>query len=276
MSGAREFRWRQVIAEPAPLEATAGNSSEVKRAERALCRKRVRGVCLLIIKQTCRFYFSLKFAIRFHKIFNMHPSRITRKPQARTEATKAKILDAAQSLFAESGFENTQLDEVAARAGCSRGGIYAHYTSKEDLFLALMEHRVSATFRATCKKIAAEPDLKERRNIFKQWLVQQVCGPESGTLTLEFKLYAVRRPEKRDELLALYNALFSGTDGLSIELLFGEKLTKAARTALEQRLAVLSGALNGFILERHFRPALLAPSHLQPLAEEIFDALLHT
>jgi AcrR family transcriptional regulator len=52
-------------------------------------------------------------------MFNMHPSRITRRPQARTEATKAKILDAAQSLFAELGFENTQLDEVAARAGWS-------------------------------------------------------------------------------------------------------------------------------------------------------------
>ncbi len=206
----------------------------------------------------------------------MHRSRITRRPQARAEATKAKILDAAQSLFAELGFENTQLDEVAARAGCSRGGIYAHYTSKEDLFLALMEHRVSAAFRAACKKIEGEPDLKERRNIFKRWLVEQICGPESGTLTLEFKLYAVRRPERRDELLNLYNSLFTGSGADMLEVLFGKRLTKTARTAMERRLAVLGGALSALILERHFRPALLAPSHLQPLAEEIFDALLHT
>lgn len=210
----------------------------------------------------------------FRKIFGMHRSRIARRPQARTEATKTKILDAAQLLFAESGFENTQLDEVAARAGCSRGGIYAHYASKEELFLAIMEHRVSSTFRAACKQIAEEPDLHTRRNIFKRWLVQQVCGPESGTLTLEFKLYAVRRPEKRDELLALYNSLFTGTDGVSIDLLFGENLTKTARTEIEQRLAVVGGALSALILERHFRPRLLSPRHLQPLAEEIFDALI--
>lgn len=203
----------------------------------------------------------------------MHPSRTTRRPQARTEATKAKILDAAQSLFAELGFENTQLDEVAVRAGCSRGGIYAHYASKEDLFLALMEHRVSATFRAACKQIVEEPDLKERRNIFKRWLIEQVCAPESSTLTLEFKLYAVRRPERRDELLRLYNALFTGTDGISIELLFGKKLTKTARITTEQRIAVLGGALNALVLERHFRPTLLAPNQLRQLAEEIFDAL---
>ena len=207
-------------------------------------------------------------------MFNMHPSRTTRRPQARTEATKTKILDAAQSLFAELGFENTQLDEVAARAGCSRGGIYAHYASKEDLFLALMEHRVSATFRAACKKIEEEPDLKERRGIFKRWLVEQICGPESGTLTLEFKLYAVRRPEMRDKLLDIYNALFIGTDGDLLEVLFGKRLTKTARTAIEKRLAVMGGALSALILERHFRPALIGPKDLQQFADEIIDALL--
>lgn len=207
----------------------------------------------------------------------MHPSRIsTRRPQARTQATKAKILDAAQSLFAERGFENTQLDEIAARAGCSRGGIYAHYAGKEDLFLALMEHRVSATFRSACKEISQEPDLTNRRKIFKRWLIQQVCGPESGTLTLEFKLYAVRRPEKREELLKLYNSLFVGSDGVSIEALFGEEPTKTGRIEMERRLAVLGGALSALILERHFRPTLLDTSHLQPLAEEVFDALLPT
>jgi AcrR family transcriptional regulator len=188
----------------------------------------------------------------------MPTSRITRKPQARTDVTKAKILDAAQSLFAELGFENTQLEEVAARAGCSRGGIYAHYKGKEDLFLALMEHRASASFKAECKTLEEEPDLERRRHAFKRWFIQQVCAPEAGTLTLQFKLYAVRRPEMRAKLLDLYNGL-SGKD----------------RKILEQRLAVLGGALSALILERQFRPDLLAPGDLKPLAEELFDALLH-
>lgn len=206
----------------------------------------------------------------------MNWSRTARKPQARSKAMKAKILDAAQSLFAKSGFENTQLDEVAALAGCSRGAIYAHYTSKEDLFLALIEHRVSATFRASCKRIEKEPDLAKRRQIFKRWLVDRISAPESGTLTLEFKLYAVRRPELREKWLKLYNSLFSGRDGLSIDLLFGKSLTKTQRIKIERRFAVLGGALSALILERLFRPALLSPSHLRKLAREIFDALVHT
>jgi len=206
----------------------------------------------------------------------MHRSRRTRRPQARTEATKAKILDAAQSVFSELGFENTQLDEVAARAGCSRGGIYAHYTSKEDLFLALMEHRVAKRFKEECKRIQEEPELIKRRDIFKRWIVEQICSPESGTLTLEFKLYAVRRPEIRERWLELYNALFTGSDGLSIELLFGQNLTKTAQMEIERRFAVLGGALSALVLERLFRPALFSPKHLRVLAEEIFDALVHT
>ncbi|WP_220464927.1 TetR/AcrR family transcriptional regulator [Granulicella sp. 5B5] len=206
----------------------------------------------------------------------MDPTRSTRKPQARTEATKAKILDAAHSLFTELGFENTQLEEVAIRAGCSRGGIYAHYSNKEDLFLALMEHRASAAFRELCKKLEEEPDLTKRLKLFKGWFVQQVCAPGAGTLTLEFKLYAVRRPKMRNDLLSLYNALFTRTDKDFRDVLFGEKLTKAQRIAIEQRVAVLGGALSALILERHFRPALLSPSDLRPLTEEIFDALMHT
>jgi hypothetical protein len=59
-----------------------------------------------------------------------------------------------------------------------------------------------------------------------------------------------------------------------LEVLFGKKQTKATRTTIEKRLAVMGGALSALILERHFRPALLGPKDLQQFAEEIFDALL--
>jgi AcrR family transcriptional regulator len=213
-----------------------------------------------------------------HRITRMpRPVRtLKNKPQARTETTKAKILDAAQSLFAELGFENTQLDEVAARAGCSRGAIYAHYVSKEDLFLELMEHCVHTKFAAVCKKIEDEPDLRKRPGIFKRWVAAQVCDPSWGTLTLEFKLYAVRRPELSEKLLKLYDSLFKVSANNLVEMLFGKSLSRARRTAVERRLAVMGGALSALVLESHFRPELLPANHLQKMAEELFEALIHT
>ena len=88
------------------------------------------------------------------------------KHQVRTEETQAKILAAAEATFSERGFESAQLEDVAARAGYTRGAIYAHYASKEDLFLALMEHRVLTKFVAIRKTIEAEPDISSKaRNI---------------------------------------------------------------------------------------------------------------
>src|ERR1700691_3429747 len=146
----------------------------------------------------------------------MSPSALKarNKHQVRTEETQAKILNAAEALFAEQGFEKTQLEEVAARAGYTRGAIYAHFASKEDLFLALMELRVHAKFTAARHTIEAEPDVAKRPDIFKQWLASQVSDHVWGTLMLEFKLYALRRPESREKLQHLYDLLFnaSGND----------------------------------------------------------------
>jgi hypothetical protein len=93
---------------------------------------------------------------------------------------------------------------------------------------------------------------------------------------LEFKLYAVRRPELRAKLLNLYESLFklSGKDFVAV--LFGKSLNKATRTAMERRLAVMGAALRGLVLESHFQPSLLPANHLQQLAEELFEALIHT
>lgn len=56
-------------------------------------------------------------------------SQIRSKHQDRTLEAQVKILDAAQTVFTEKGFEYTQLEEVAERADYTRGAIYAHYSS---------------------------------------------------------------------------------------------------------------------------------------------------
>src|SRR5258708_15180886 len=106
-----------------------------------------------------------------------------KEPQARRVATNARILDAALAVFSELGFERSQLEQVAARAGCSRGAIYAQYASKEEVFLALMEQRVRARFEAMYLRVKAEPEMGKRLGIMRQWIVDQVGDPTWGTLT---------------------------------------------------------------------------------------------
>jgi len=55
------------------------------------------------------------------------------------KASRARILDAALSLFADRGFDGTSVRRIAEEAGVSHGLLYAHFESKEDLLRELME-----------------------------------------------------------------------------------------------------------------------------------------
>jgi AcrR family transcriptional regulator len=196
------------------------------------------------------------------------------KHQIRTEETQAKILDAAEAAFSERGFENTQLEDIATRAGYTRGAIYAHYVSKEDLFLALMDQRVLAKLGAMRAALEAESDISKRPRIFHRWLTTQAGDQAWGTLMLEFKLYAMRRPESRDRLMRTYDQMTESFGSDFIDLLFGPDLDKAARAAAERRLAILGAIISAVNLESHFRPKLLRKQQLQIVLDELFVALI--
>jgi AcrR family transcriptional regulator len=60
----------------------------------------------------------------------------------RSEARPAEILDAALDLFAEKGFAATRMEEIARRAGVTKGTVYLYYPSKEDVFHAVVRDSV--------------------------------------------------------------------------------------------------------------------------------------
>lgn len=61
----------------------------------------------------------------------------------RKDARPHELLDAAMSLFVEKGFAAARSDEVAARAGVSKGTLYLYFPSKEDLFKAVIRTHLS-------------------------------------------------------------------------------------------------------------------------------------
>ena len=63
-------------------------------------------------------------------------------PQRRKQARPGELLDAALSLFVEKGYAATRVEEVAARAGVSKGTLFLYFPSKEDLFKAVVRENV--------------------------------------------------------------------------------------------------------------------------------------
>ena len=62
--------------------------------------------------------------------------------QRRKEARPAEILDAALEQFVARGFAATRLDDIAKRAGCTKGTIFLYFANKEELFKALVREYI--------------------------------------------------------------------------------------------------------------------------------------
>lgn len=62
--------------------------------------------------------------------------------ERRKDARPQELLAAALDLFVERGFAATRLDDVAARAGVSKGTLYLYFTNKEELFKAVVRENV--------------------------------------------------------------------------------------------------------------------------------------
>jgi len=80
------------------------------------------------------------------KLMGAKPDEGTAKRERRKEARPGELLDAALDLFVEKGFAATRAEEVAARAGVSKGTLFLYFPSKEELFKAVVRENISGRF----------------------------------------------------------------------------------------------------------------------------------
>lgn len=73
-------------------------------------------------------------------------STVRAKHARRKEARPGELLAAALELFVEKGFAATRVDDVAQRAGVSKGTLFLYFPSKEDLFKAVVRENLSGHF----------------------------------------------------------------------------------------------------------------------------------
>jgi len=78
------------------------------------------------------------------------------KQQLRIKETQARLLNAAEEVFVRDGYESAQLDEIAAVAGRSKGAVYTHFKSKEELAAAAFDYAWSTA------RDVREPDVDQR------------------------------------------------------------------------------------------------------------------
>ena len=81
------------------------------------------------------------------KFLSAQTATLSAKRERRKEARPGELLDAALDLFVEKGFAGTRAEEVAARAGVSKGTLFLYFQSKEELFKAVVRENISGRFK---------------------------------------------------------------------------------------------------------------------------------
>jgi AcrR family transcriptional regulator len=91
--------------------------------------------------------------------------------ERRKDARPGEILDAALELFVEKGFAATRLEDVAQRAGVSKGTVYLYFDSKDDLFKAVIRSGMVRAIEEAEKLVAGfeGPSADLLRRIYAGW-----------------------------------------------------------------------------------------------------------
>lgn len=71
-------------------------------------------------------------------------------------STRARILDAALSIFSRKGYHDTRLDDIVDESETSKGAIYFHFANKERLFLALVDQFADLLERRVMESIEGQ------------------------------------------------------------------------------------------------------------------------
>ncbi len=106
--------------------------------------------------------------------------------QRRKDARPSELLDAALALFVEKGFAATRSEEVAARAGVSKGTLYLYFPSKEELLKAVIRHTLMADIARGAERLAQEsgPTGELLVQLMTDWWVGVYESPSSAIFKL--------------------------------------------------------------------------------------------
>ena len=115
--------------------------------------------------------------------------------QRRQRETRQALLAAAYQSFCELGYAECSLERIASRAGFTKGALYGHFSSKEDLFLALADARTASLLDTWAQTAEQNASREVLLHSFGQWLAATVRERQEWSLVnTEFTVLAARKP----------------------------------------------------------------------------------
>jgi len=120
----------------------------------------------------------------------------SRKPGKRAR-TRATLIDAAAAVIGEKGYDRASLEDIAARAGMTRGAVYGNFRNKEELFLAL----VAAKWQPIVPPLKPGVSLREQMRILGQTVAREARARQGhAAAAIAFHLYTLTNKPMRSRV----------------------------------------------------------------------------
>lgn len=198
------------------------------------------------------------------------PLKVSRQ-EIRTRETRDLLMRAAKTIFIRDGYEGADLNDIAELAGRTKGAIYGHFKSKEEIFLALIaDHRQE--YRERIERLISR-DVDRNIAVIRQFVIGLVEENDWALLLLEFKMFTLRHPETKERFQSLYEPFTSSMEEMYARLIgpAGKSKRSVSRAiALHSIIPMLSALL----LEAEFEPGLLSKDSIKKLIAGVFDCLI--
>lgn len=186
--------------------------------------------------------------------------------------TRRALLDAAVETFIERGLEGASIEAISERAGFTRGAFYAHFSSKQQIYVEVLQDRLYSIYRRMAEEQAAAPvEGPSARQTGEQ--LARVQAHSDGAWLLPLWLSLLAQAAVDDELRQLARGFWSTN-----RQLIGQLLARAASQlqvdlpAPPERMASAMIALDiGLAIQHHIDPDAVPLDAYPELFEALFD-----
>jgi AcrR family transcriptional regulator len=194
----------------------------------------------------------------------------------RREQTRQELVSAAEACFVSRGFHASSVDEVAERAGYTKGAVYSNFASKEDLFFAVYERRV--------EQVLTEVDPGLRQLGAERAFNELAAGamhrrdPDDGwrAVFFEFWAHVVRHPELRERFAAIHARFLEPLADAVRQLADDRGLTLPSDVTASQVAVAWNAMEVGLNLERLTQPQTVDRALARRMGRLLLDAVLDT
>lgn len=169
------------------------------------------------------------------------------KQEERRARTIERLVLAAGRVIAEGGYERTTLETIASGAGVSKGAVYAHFDSKLDLFLLVVDSELAEADRRVERAAAAMDSAADVTDVAQTYLTGGPNGQHAG-LMAEIWRVASAEPSVRHKIEAQRRRRLDRLSAAAIDA--GDVLAAA-----KKRAQLVVGLIDAAIVEAQLEAA---------------------